>query len=266
MRRPGSMLALLVALLVALAGPAAAAPPAAPLTAGPLIAGPLIAAPACPAIPADLVADQALPRLAAALRPGGSLSILAIGSASTAAAQGYLVALRAALTAARPDLTLRLTIRAARGADAADGLRRLAAALAGGRYDLVLWQTGTVDAVRGARPDDLADTLEAGAEAVARHGASLVLIDPQFSHFLRANVDLEPYETVLRAVALRPDTALFPRTALMRDWADQDGIDPERAAGRQAERAAAARAQACVGAALAHFLLAAGPAEPAAAK
>jgi len=252
MRRPTPLLAL----LLALAGPAAAAP----------LAAPLFAAPTCPAIPTDLVPDQPLPHLAAALRPGGNLSILAIGSASTAAAQGYLVALRAALAAARPDLSLRLTIRAARGADAADGLRRLTAALAGGRYDLVLWQTGTVDAVRGARPDDLADTLEAGAAAVARHGASLVLIDSQFSRFLRANLDLEPYETVLRAVALQPGAALFPRTELMQGWADQDEIDPERAADPRAGRAAAARAQACVGAALAHFLLAAGPAEPAPAK
>ncbi|MDE2007484.1 MAG: hypothetical protein KGI51_13015, partial [Rhodospirillales bacterium] len=172
------------------------------------------AVPECPPVADTLTGALAppapLPRLAAALRPGGHLAVLAVGSASTAAGL-YLAGLRQGLAAARPDLIAAITVAAARGEDAADALGRLQAALGRARYDLVLWQTGTVDAVRGASPDALADALDQGAQDIAQHGASLVLIDPQFSRLMRANVDLEPYETALRAVALRPDAALFPR-------------------------------------------------------
>ncbi len=211
---------------------------------------------ACPPDPAGLVApDEPLAALAAALRPGKTVAILAVGSASTVAADGYPMTMLAALQAARPDVTFHLTQRGGRGQDAAQTLRLLTAALASGPYTVVLWQAGTVDAVRGLRPDDLADTLHAGAEAVRRHGADLVLIDPQFSRFLRANVDLEPYETALHMTAVEPGVALFPRHDLMRIWAEDDGLDPERATGPAAQRAAKLLPR-CVGAALARFLLA----------
>lgn len=225
-------------------------------------AAPAVAA--CPPAPAAARApDAAQPRLSAALRASGRLSVLVLGSASTVAPDGYAAALGASLRAARPDLRLRLVVQGARGQDAATALAvlrksMLSKAPAGGGYNAVLWQVGTVDAIRGARPDDLADTLEAGADLVRAHGAALVLIDPQFSRFLRANIDLEPYETVLRAVALAPDAMLFPRYATMEAWVESDGLDPERAPPGAAP-AVAARLAACLGQALARFLLAAGP-------
>ncbi|MGH7041255.1 MAG: hypothetical protein ACREFY_03880 [Acetobacteraceae bacterium] len=211
---------------------------------------------ACPPDPPGLVPDEPLTALAAALRPGGTVEMLAIGSAGTVAADGYTSTVLAALQAARPDVAFHLTRRGGRGQDAADTLRQLAATLPSLPYALVLWQTGTVDAVRGLRPDDLADTLAAGADLVRRHDADLVLIDPQFSHFLRANVDLEPYEMALRMAATEPQVSLFPRYELMRGWAEDDGLDPERATGMSARRAAALLMRRCVGAALARFLLA----------
>ena len=51
-------------------------------------------------------------------------------------------------------------------------------------------------------------------------GGDLVLIDPQFSRFLRANTDLDPYENVMQQVATMPGVALFRRFDLMRSWAD----------------------------------------------
>jgi hypothetical protein len=209
----------------------------------------------CPPDAPGLVPDEALAAVAAALHAGGTVQVLAIGTASTVGPEGYAMAMLAALQAARPGVAFRLTRRGGRGQDAAAGLRLLTAALAGRHYALVLWQAGTVDAVLGLRPDDLAETLDAGAAAVRRHGADLVLIDPQFSRFLRANVDLSPYETALQMAAAEPQVTLFPRYDLMRGWAEQDGLDPERASGADAQRVMAL-VHRCVGAALARFVLA----------
>jgi hypothetical protein len=195
-----------------------------------------------------------LAALTAALRSGTTVEILAVGSASTAAADGYAQHMLAALRAARPGTTFRLTVRGARGLQADETLPLLTAALRAQRTPLVLWQVGTVDAVRGVRPEALADTLDAGAAAVLRQGGDLVLVDPQFSRFLEANVDLEPYEQAIASISAQTGVVLFHRFALMRDWADAGTLDLERAAPK--ERAAvAARLAVCVGATLARFVL-----------
>ena len=214
------------------------------------------AAPACPDAGTYAASEAPLPALAAALRSGATVEILAIGSASTAAADGYAQHMLAALRAARPGTRFRLTVQGARGLTAEQTLALLTAALRAQRTPLVLWQAGTVDAVRGVRPDALADTLDAGAAAVARQGGDLVLIDPQFSRFLQANVDLAPYEQAIASISAQSGVVLFHRFALLRDWADAGTLDLERAVPKQ-RAAMAARLAACVGTALARFVLSA---------
>jgi hypothetical protein len=210
----------------------------------------------CPPDPPGLlVPDETLAALAAELHPGRTVKILAVGSASTVAAEGYPLAMLAALQESWPGVTFHLTRVGGRGQDAAETLHMLTKSLRSAHYTLVLWQTGTVDAVRGLPPDDLADMLNTGAALVREHGADLVLIDPQFSRFLRANVDLEPYETALRMAATEPAVVLFPRHELMRSWVEDAGIDPERASEADAE-ATATLLRHCMGEALARFLLA----------
>ena len=216
--------------------------------------GPPVATPACPDAGEYAVSDESLPALAAALRSAAPVEILAIGSASTAAADGYPQHMLAALRAARPGIVFHLTVRGARGLLADETLALLQAALHERRIPLVLWQVGTVDAVRGVRPEAMADALEAGAAAVTRQGGDLVLIDPQYSRFLEANVDLDPYQQAIAAVAAQGGVVLFHRFALMRDWADAGTLDLERAAPK-ARAAVAARLADCVGTALARFVL-----------
>ena len=221
---------------------AAAAPP------------PPAAAPACPDAGEYAASEAPLPALAAALRSGAPVEILAVGSASTAAAEGYPRRMLAALRAARPGAAFRLTVQGARGLQADQTLALLRAALHAGRTPLVLWQVGTVDAVRGLRPEALADALEAGAADVTAQGGDLVLIDPQYSRFLEANVDLDPYQRVIASVAAQSGVVLFHRFALMRDWADAGTLDLERTVPK-ARAAVAARLADCVGTALARFVL-----------
>ncbi len=122
-------------------------------------------------------------------------------------------------------------------------------------YDLVLWQTGTVEAVHGVRPDLFAGTLQDGADAVADAHADLVLIDPQFSRFLRANVDLSPYETVLAQTTNMQAVTLFRRFDLTKEWVTSGQLDLERVSREQRDKTIASLSD-CLGQALARYVLA----------
>jgi hypothetical protein len=246
---------------------------AAALLGWPAAAMAVAAAPACPPGEAGLEAP-ALEHLDAALRPGNTLNVLAVGSATIfgpaiglradAAAKpppppsqtGFPWQMAHALEAAVHGLRVNVRVIGRHGLRAPEMLDRLRAELPMKPYRLVLWQTGTVDAVQQESPEDFYQALADGAALVAASGADLVLVDPQYSRFLDANANLAPYEAALQAVATLPDVALFHRTALMRGWADDGAIDLERAP-RAARPALALRLHACLGRALARALLAA---------
>lgn len=222
---------------------------------------------ACGAPDEFTTADEPLTQFAAAIAAGGPVPVLAIGSATTvgsvktageAAAPTQVTAfpwhMVTALHAALPNVTFQLTVHGGRGMTAEDMLLLLAAALKKQHYPLVLWQTGTVEAVRGLRPDGMSDVLHTGAEMVRDAGGDVVLIDPQFSRFLRANTDLDPYEGVLQQVAALPGVVLFHRFDLMRAWADDGRIDLERTPKADREKVLDTL-NVCLGQALARFVL-----------
>ena len=216
---------------------------------------------------ADFVTtDASLAQFADAIAGGGPIDILAVGSATTvgsvtttgeqSASQGgsFPWHMVRELHAALPRVEFRLTVRGGRGMTAEDMLPLIEAALKQQRYPLVLWQTGTVEAVRGLQPDGLLDMLHTGAERVRATGGDLVLIDPQFSRFLRANTDLDPYEAVMQQVATMPGVALFHRFELMRTWANDGRIDLERTAKADRDKALEGL-NTCLGKVLARFVL-----------
>jgi acyl-CoA thioesterase I len=222
---------------------------------------------ACGAPTEFTTADAPLGRFAAAIAAGGPVDVLAIGSATTvgsvnaagdntSAGQGgsFPWHMIRALQVALPGVKFALTVRGGRGMTAEEMLHLLNAALKEQHYQLVLWQTGTVEAVRGLRPDGMLDVLHTGAEHVRDAGADLVLIDPQFSRFLRANTDLDPYEGVLQQVATMPGVALFHRFEVMRSWATDGRIDLERTPKADRDKVLD-ELNGCLGLALARFVL-----------
>jgi len=229
------------------------------LTAPPHVAwaGPEVLPPvACPETDDIATPNQPLDNLATALKAGGPIDILAIGSASTIAhgKAGFPYQMLHDLQTALPKADFQLTVQGGRGLTAAEMYEDLRAALTHRRYRLVLWQTGTVEAVRGSRPDDLREVLEEGADLVAAQGGNLILIDPQFSRFLRANTDLDPYKQAMETAAEVPGADLFRRFELMHNWARDGALDLERTA--PTERETAVRMlNVCLGKALAKFVL-----------
>ncbi|HET8995551.1 MAG TPA: hypothetical protein VFN42_02685 [Acetobacteraceae bacterium] len=230
-----------------------------------LRAQPASAPAACPPFGDYAIPDEPLSHVAAVLAAGGTLNVLAIGSATTVGVSASMVhgtapggsypyRMADALQAARPHLQLGLTVRGGRGMTAESMLPLLRQALKAQRYQLVLWQTSTVEAVHGDSPDAMQSALEDGAEQVLDSGADLVLVDSQFSRFLRANVDLDPYQSALQQVAAMPGVVVFRRFDLMRDWAHEGQLDLERA-GRVDRPREIARLNTCLGQALARFVL-----------
>ncbi|HEX4369346.1 MAG TPA: hypothetical protein VH023_21095 [Rhodopila sp.] len=222
-------------------------------------------------MPSDLTTPSApLVRVAAALKAKGDVDILALGSGSTVGESGgsgapalayrapdrsFPYRMLAALRAMRPDQHFNLTVKGGRNMTADMMLPVLRDELTAHRYDLVLWQTGTVEAVHGLRPDMLHGVLQDGADAVDAAHADLVLIDPQFSRFLRANADLNPYETVLEQMADTQAVTLFHRFDLTQGWVTSGQVDLERVDRDQRDKTIALLND-CLGQALARYVLA----------
>ena len=258
---------------------------------GVLLAGPAAAAASadsCPA-PEDATSSVAsLPHVAAALQPGKKMTVLAIGSATmfgpeasqtrgTLTSQilggGPLAAggpgqtfsqqpsesafpmqMAKQLRVMVPGADVQVAVRGGRGLLATEMLALLRTELAATHYDLVIWQTGTVEAVRNLPPGEFGQTLVDGTDATQAAGTDLVLVDPQFSRFLQANSNLDPYLQALQQVAAMPDVVLFHRFDLMRGWASEGQIDLEHAA-RSDRQKAIETLHACLGRSLARLVL-----------
>jgi acyl-CoA thioesterase-1 len=221
-------------------------------------------------LPAELITpDIPLPRVAAALTTGKPVDVLAIGSGSTVGDAGgsagpafayrnptasFPYRMIEALQALRANAQFTLTVKGGRDMTTDTMLEVLRQALAAHHYDLVVWQTGTVEAVRGLRPEAMRDALEDGIEAASADGADVVVVDPQFSRFLRANTDVAPYVTTLQQTAAVNGAALFHRFDLTQDWSNSGEIDPERVSPSAREHTIMLL-NICLGRALAKFVL-----------
>ena len=231
-------------------------------------------------------AVASLPMVAKTLQPGAVLKVLAVGSATMfgpdaslapgtitsqslgnlsppspakaltgpASDRAFPLQMAKALQGIVPGLEVDVTVRGGRSLLATDMLEIIRTELEANHYDLVVWQTGTVEAVRNIPPGEFGQTLSDGAEAIASAGANLVLVDPQFSRFLQTNSNLEPYEQGLQQVAAMPGVVLFRRYDLMHGWANDSQIDLERTP-RSERQKVIETLHACLGKHLARLVL-----------
>jgi acyl-CoA thioesterase I len=241
-RRPLLLLPLLAAL--AALSPAAAAAPGEDAVCG---------------APAEFLdGGLALPATARAVEAGrlrilvgGSASVFGPGTSGPGAA--WPARLEALLATWRPGLAIEMVVRGGRGLTAAESGALIEAELAPAPAQLVLWQTGTVEAARGLEPEALTEALTSGLERLEGARADVVLIDPQFSRFLRANANVEPYLDAIRLVGAAHGVPVLRRYELMRFWAETDRVDLERAP-RGARTAMADRLNLCLAEALAALI------------
>jgi lysophospholipase L1-like esterase len=202
-----------------------------------LLAGLLTAAPAraedAPAsceVPAYLLtSESALPKVANAVKSGHSLDILVVGSRSstinTTDGSAYPGRLQAVLHGKLPSVTgnVSVEIQAKKTADeVASGLAKLVESK---KPTLVIWQTGTVDAMRSVDPDDFRVAVNDGVAALQNAGADVILMNLQYSPRTETMISAPPYLDNMRVVAQQHDVPLFDRFAIMRQWNDSGDFD-----------------------------------------
>ena len=116
--------------------------------------------PVCDAPPELLLANAALPATAKA-GSGGSLRILVVGGASvlgpgtSGPAAAWPARLEALIRARNPSLKLEVVTRGARGLTTAETAAIIDAEMARTPPNLVLWQAGTAEVVRGLDVDEM---------------------------------------------------------------------------------------------------------------
>ncbi|MDQ0509519.1 SGNH/GDSL hydrolase family protein [Ancylobacter amanitiformis] len=180
--------------------------------------------PTCPAAKASTRLSAPLARTAARLRAGQPITIVAIGSSSTAgagatsASASYPSRLQAALRERFPGADITVLNRGVNGQDAPEMLARFDADVAAAKPTLVIWQAG-VNAL--FRADGLATAGPELRQAITRIralDADLVLVDPQYSPRVIADADTGAMIRLIDAVASEEGVDVYHRYALMRDW------------------------------------------------
>jgi hypothetical protein len=106
--------------------------------------------------------------------------------------------------------------------EVAPGLAKLVEAK---RPTLVIWQTGTYDAIRSIDPDDFRSAVDEGVVALQNAGTDVILLNLQYSPRTETMTSAPPYLDNMRVVAQQHDVPLFDRFAIMRHWNESGDFD-----------------------------------------
>jgi hypothetical protein len=140
--------------------------------------------------------------------------------------KAYPARLQAALAASLPGgiaVSVATDVEPRRTAQQMVGI--LAPSLVHTQPELVIWQTGTVDAMRGVDADEFSQALERGVGMVRSAGADLILVNAQYSPRTESMIALGAYADLMRRVASQQEVPLFDRFSVMRTWADRGIFD-----------------------------------------
>jgi hypothetical protein len=204
-----------------------------------------------------LASESALPKVADAVKSGRPLEILVVGSRSStinaSPGSAFPVRLQAALKEALPSVAVNVSVDLQARKTADEVAKDLDKILEGKKPTLVIWQTGTVDAMRSIDPDqEFRNALDEGVVALQNAGADVVLMNLQYSPRTETMISVPPYLDNMRVVAQQHDVPLFDRFAIMRQWNDHGDFDLFSASpGIELAK----RVHDCLGRALSQFLI-----------
>jgi hypothetical protein len=174
--------------------------------------------------------DFGLPHVAQAIARQ-KLDVTVMGSASSelsgpgGTSIAYPTWLEAALRAMLPGVALKVVTHARTQETAAQMEVKLKGILSEARPGLVVWQTGTVDAIRGVEPEDFRMTLDDGLDRSQAAGADVILMNMQYSPRTEAMLAVGAYADTMRMIALQREIILFDRLSIMKRWSESGVFD-----------------------------------------
>jgi hypothetical protein len=176
-----------------------------------------------------LSSESALPKVADAVKNGHPLDILVIGSRSstlnTSEGMAYPGRLQAMLREKLPSVPVNVSVELQTKKTAEEVAAGMVKLMEGKKPTLVIWQTGTVDAVRSVDPDDFRSAVDEGVAALQNAGADVILMNLQYSPRTETMISAPPYLDDMRVVAQQHDVPLFDRFAIMRQWNHSGDFD-----------------------------------------
>ena len=216
-------------------------------------------------VPAYLLAtESSLPKVAEAIKKGSPLDILVVGSRSSTinASDGtaYPGRLQALLKEKLPKVPVNVSVELQikkTAEEVAPGLVKLVEAK---KPTLVIWQTGTYDAIRSIDPDDFRSAVDEGVAALQNAGTDVILLNLQYSPRTETMTSASPYLDNMRVVAQQHDVPLFDRFAIMRHWNESGDFD---LFSTSRDIDLAKRVHDCLGRALSKFVIDAARVDPA---
>jgi len=205
-----------------------------------------------------LFGNNELKHVTEAVKKDRRLTIAVVGTGSSILAgpdgprSAYPARLEEALKRRLPSVAVKVVTLVRTRMSAEDLARGMAKLLVDEKPDLVIWQTGTLDAIRRIEPDDFRAALEEGVETLHKGGADVILMNMQYSPRTDIMIALGPYADNMRVVAQQHEIPLFDRLAIMRHWSDTGAFDLY-AAGK--DNVLAHRVHDCIGRSIASMII-----------
>jgi lysophospholipase L1-like esterase len=205
-----------------------------------------------------LLGNNELKHVAEAVRKEKRLTIAVVGTGSSILAgpdgprSAYPARLEAVLKQKLPSVAVKVVTLARSRMTAEDLAKGMEKMLADEKPDLVIWQTGTLDAIRRVDPDEFREALDEGVETLHKGGADVILMNMQYSPRTDIMVSYGPYADSMRVVAQQHEIPLFDRLAIMRNWSDTGAFDLY-AAGK--DNVLAQRVHDCIGRGIASMIM-----------
>lgn len=187
------------------------------------------------------VAQQAfaptLPAARRALQETGRLTVVALGSSTTAGSgasaedKSYPAVLQAELRRRLPGAEIRVVNKGVGGQSAYDMVMRMDGDVLEERPTLVIWQTVINDAIRDIGEEKLAKILRKGIAKARNAGMDMILMDLPWLPREGRYPHYDDYRGLLARIAQDQNVALFPRYAMMRGWARSKQFSDEELVG-----------------------------------
>lgn len=183
--------------------------------------------PACGVASSLISPDFRLSHVAAAIA-SKQLTVAVVGSASSTlpdVQNAYPARLEQALAEKLPGVAVKVIAHVKARESAGEALPQMRKLMAIEKPALIVWQVGTVEAIRGIDPDTFSDVLRNGIDAAFDASSDVVLMNMQYSPRTELMITMSPYGSAIRITALQHEVLLFDRLAIMRRWGELGTFD-----------------------------------------